>query len=225
MNAEGAPGRMEGAGRADGSVAFTPRERALFGDREVFAVKARLGEKIRAALQVLHERLREECRLVTLAAPEGFDPDKFQLVRGEHLEHHPYQYLDYPKHFQDGCTFTFRTLVWWGHHVVCAWLLEGARLELYKRHVLSRYQELAGRGIELGIAPGLWEWKVGEGYTLPLKPANRSQVAAVLERRPCMKLCCVIPPDDPALAEGRLPQLGLEAFRALLPIVRSSETL
>ncbi len=202
-------------------IRFDPQELALFADQSLFRTKARIGEKIRGTLEQLHEALRNECRTAALQSPEGFDLDKCQFVKGEHLDDHPYQYLDYPKYFQGEIKFTFRSLIWWGHHVTFAWLLEGGHLADYKRRLLGRYPELAGRDLELGLAPSLWEWKRGPGYTLPLLPGRRSQVAAVLERRASLKISRVILPQDPLVAEGRLPEIGCRAFRSMLPIVGS----
>ena len=104
---------------------FDAPEIALLGDPAIFRLKARIDAKLRRTLEQVHVELRAECESITLHAPDGFDPAKVQLVKGEHLEDHPYQYLDYPKHFHGETKFTFRTLIWWGHHVVFAWLLEG----------------------------------------------------------------------------------------------------
>ncbi len=198
---------------------LAPEEVALLTDRTLFAIKARVQAQVRASLDALRVPLAEACRTMPLAAPAGFDSDKFQLVKGEHLEDCPYQYLDAPKYFAEGTAFTFRSLVWWGHHAVFAWLLEGEGLVRHKRAMLARYQELAGRDLCLGIAPGLWEWKVGAGFTLPLEVGNRTQVAAVLDRRTSLKVCRVVPLDEPALVAGRLADVGMAAFRALLPVV------
>lgn len=199
--------------------AFTAEEAALLADRTRFAVKARAQAKVRAQLEALERALRQDCRLVSLAAPVGWNRERSQLVKGEHLEDCPYQYLDYPKHFVDGTAFTFRTLVWWGHQVTFAWLFDGVSVPHVTRRLLARYHELAEKGLLIGRAPGLWEWKVGDGFTLPLRAENRTQVAALLDRRSTVKVCRVLPCDDPAFVAGALPELGLAAFRAMLPLV------
>ncbi|GKS57117.1 hypothetical protein YTPLAS18_06440 [Nitrospira sp.] len=200
-------------------IQFDAREIALLGDPALFRLKAQVDAKLRRTLEAVHAELRDECRTTALQAPDEFDPDKMQLVKGEHLEHHPYQYLDYPKHFHGETTFTFRTLVWWGHHVVFAWLLEGGHLPLYKRRLLARYQDLVGQELEISLAPSLWEWKRGEGYTLPLLSDRRSHAAAVIERRSSLKVSRVVLTDDADIGAGRLPDLARAAFRGMLPIV------
>ncbi len=82
----------------------------------------------------------------------------------------------------------------------------------------SRHQ-LAGHGLELSLAPTLWEWKRGEGYTLPITHDRKAQLAVVLSGRAWFKIARFVPLDSPALREGRLPELGRNTFRSLLPLL------
>lgn len=197
-----------------------PAEVGLLADRTFFTAKARISRKIRATLERLHPLLRDDVTQTRLLPPPGFDLSKCQFVKGEHLEACPYQYLDYPKHFVGDEIFTFRTLVWWGHHIVFALLLGGRMLPTYKTNMIDRYQELAGRELELSLAPTLWEWKRGEGYTMPLLPGRRAQAAAVLERRSSIKIARFVPLDDPSVKEGLVADRGREVFQSLLPLIR-----
>ena len=204
----------------DGGVGMlTPDEIKLLADRELFKAKAAITPKIRAMLEAVHDALKLELAGVPLTTPAGFDPDKCQYVKGEHLENFPYQYLDFPKHFEDDSKFTFRTLVWWGHHVVFALILEGEGLRQYKQNLINRYGQIAGRGLDLCLSPTPWEWKQGQGYTLPLSRDRKSEVAAVLSNRPFFKLARFVPLDDPIVRQGRLAQAGREALGAMLPVI------
>jgi hypothetical protein len=201
------------------SILFTPEELALVADDKLFRAKAAITPKIRAMLEAVHAGLKQELAGVSLMAPPGFDPDKCQYVKGEHLEDHPYQYLDFPKHFEGDNKFTFRTLFWWGHHVVFALILEGDGLRSYKQNLINRYGQVAGRDLQLCLSPTLWEWKQGQGYTMPLARDRKSDVAAVLSNRPFFKLARFIPMDDPIVRRGRLAPAGRQAFAAMLPVI------
>lgn len=201
------------------SLVLTDEEVALVADERLFRRKATVVAKIRGQLEATHQLLQKELAQVSLATPPGFNGRAVQLVKGEHLEDFPYQYLDCPKHFQDGNAFTFRTLFWWGHHVVWAWLLEGEEIKRYKRHMIDRFHQLADRGLELSLAPTLWEWKRGEGYTLPIAHDRKAQLAAVLAERSFFKIVRCLPLTDPRLQNGELPRLSQETFRAMLPVV------
>lgn len=201
------------------SLAFTDDETTLLADTQLFRKKTIITTKIRRMLEGTHQRLRADLGTVALVTPPGFDSKVHQLVKGEHLEDFPYQYLDYPKHFQGGNTFTFRTLVWWGHYVVCAMLLEGDGLRHYKQQLLGRFHQVAGRGLELSLDPTLWEWKRGEGYTFPITHDRKAQVAAIVAERSQIKVLRCVSFEDVSVRNGQLPHVACETFQAMLPIL------
>ena len=188
-------------------------------DQRFFLAKAKIMAKVRHLLAATHAALKEEVGSASIATPPDFDPTKCQFVKGECLEAFPYQYLDFPKHFHDSNAFTFRTLFWWGHHVVCAVLLEGEGIKQHKARLVDRFHQLAGQGLELSLAPTLWEWKRGEGYTLPLTHDRKAQIAAVAADRSFLKIARFLPFTDPRIPSGQIPAFSCETFRAILPIV------
>jgi hypothetical protein len=198
---------------------FTAEETTLMADQQFFRAKAQIMAKVRRMLEDLQRALKTEVKASPLLTPPDFDGTKSQLVKGEHLEGFPYQYLDCPKHFVGPDKFTFRTLFWWGHHVVFALLLEGGSMKRYKKNLVDRFHAIAGQGLELSQAPTLWEWKGGEGYTLPITHDRKARMAAVLAERSALKIMRFVPMDDPRLRAGDLSGLGRETFQAMRPIV------
>ncbi|WP_455379625.1 hypothetical protein [Petrachloros mirabilis] len=201
------------------TLSFTDEETALLTDARIFLKKARITEKVRGQLEAARAALQVELMRMPLVTPTDFDLGCVQFVKGEHLENFPYQYLDFPKHFRGTGKCTFRTLVWWGHHVVMAWILEGPLMKQYKKNLIDRYHSVAGRELELSIAPTLWEWKRGEGYTLPITHDRKARVAAVLAERSFLKIARFVPLDDPRVLAGGLAELSVEAFVAMKPIL------
>ena len=201
------------------SFALTDEEAALVADAQFFRKKERISAKVRAQLDATHARLTEELSRISLIAPPGLDLRMHQFVKGEHLESFPYQYLDCPKYFDGPNKFAFRTLFWWGHHVAYALILEGEGIKQYKRQIVDRFHQLAGQGLELSLAPTLWEWKRGEGYTLPITHDRKAQIASVLAERRFLKILRFVSMTDPRLQAGLLPELSRETFRSILPIV------
>ena len=198
---------------------FTSDELALIADAQFFRTKAVVMTKVRTLLDGMYGGLREEIAGISLLVPPEFDPAKHQFVKGEHLENCPYQYLDYPKYFVGTTTFTFRSLFWWGHHMVCALLLEGLHLKRYKRNLIDRFHSVAGQGLEISLAPSLWEWKRGEGYTLPIMHDRKAQVGAVIAERSSLKIARFIPMDEFGAMHTQLPAFGRDTFRSLLPVI------
>src|ERR1051325_8962772 len=200
-------------------LSFTDEETALLSDAAFFQLKARIGEKIRLHLEAPRHVLKEELDKIILPDLPGADLSGTQLVKGEHLESFPYQYLDCPKHFHGTEKRTFRTLLWWGHHVAWAWILEGTLMRQYKKRLVDRFHTVAGRDLELSLAPTLWEWKRGEGFTLPITHDRKAQIAAVLAERSFVKIVRFLPFTDSRMQSGQVPEFSRETFRAILPIV------
>ncbi|MFO0705647.1 MAG: hypothetical protein U0412_02235 [Nitrospira sp.] len=200
-------------------LSFTDDETALLADAQFFRKKARITDKIRGQLDAVHVALTEELGRAALLVPPAFDPRSHQFVKGEHLESFPYQYLDCPKHFHGSDKFTVRTLFWWGHHVVWALLLDGDLIKSYKKRIVDRFHQIAGHDLELSLAPTLWEWKQGAGFTLPITHDRKAQIAAVLAERPFLKIARFVSLTDPRVQGGQLADLSRETFRAMLPIV------
>jgi hypothetical protein len=201
------------------SIHLTSEELKLIADVEFFHAKARIMVKVHGMLDDLYVGLQQDLRDVDLLAPATFNRKKFQFVKGEHLEECPYQYLDYPKHFEGDEKFTFRSLFWWGHHMVFALILEGPGLLRYKQNLINRYHLVAGRGLDLSLSPSPWEWKRGEGYTMPLTHDRKSQVSAVLSERRFFKLSRFVPYEDGAIFKGGLVEVGRASLRSMLPVI------
>jgi len=200
-------------------ILFTPKELTLLGDEQFFRAKARIMKKMKAIVEGVYDGLQQELAGVTLLAPEGFSPKSHQFVKGEHLEDFPYQYLDYFKHFRGEEKFTFRTLLWWGHHIVFALILEGGHLAQYKKNLMTRYGGVADQGLALCLGGTPWEWKRGEGYTMELTWERKNELMALLDRRSFVKLARFVPFDHQVVREGRVPELGRATLRQFLPIL------
>lgn len=201
------------------SHSFTPDELVLLADRDFFRKKATISVKIKQILEDLQQRLEAEIALQPLLAPEGFDSQARQFVKGEHLEDFPYQYVDFPRLYARETKFAFRSLIWWGHHIVFALMIEGPLINQYRRNLFNRYSEIADRNLCLCLSPSLWEWKSGPGLTLPITRSRRSEIAATLDHRTFFKIARFLPMDDPVVKTDTIVNEGLKAFQAILPVI------
>jgi hypothetical protein len=196
------------------------KELRLVGDRDFFRAKAVITEKVKAMLIELRQRLTAELDPARYVAPEGVDWTTGQLVKGEHLDDFPYLYLDLPKFFSNEDKFAYRTLFWWGHHVVFALILEGRHLDRYKQRLMDHYGALANRGLYLLMTPTPWEWRRAPEAVIELTTANEAAVAEALGQRSFLKLHRFVNFDDPAVANGTLVDAALATFRLLAPIIQ-----
>jgi hypothetical protein len=198
---------------------LTADELAVLANQNFFRTKAAISVKIKHVLEQLHHRLQAEIILQPLLTPEGFDPQVKQFVKGEHLEDFPYQYVDFPRFYTREEKFAFRSLVWWGHHIVFALIVEGPLVKLYRRNLFNRFSEVADRHLSLCLSPSLWEWKAGPGFTLDISQGYRSEIAAALDHRTFFKIARFLPIDDPAVETGKIVEEGIQAFQAILPVI------
>lgn len=198
---------------------FSSDELAFLSDKDLFLKKAAISKKIKHILENLQRALESEIPRHSLVAPEGFNPKACQFVKGEHLESFPYQYLDFPRHYTRQDKLGFRSLFWWGHHVVFALIVEGPLVAQYRKNLFTRYSEIADRQLSLSLSPSLWEWKSGAGLTLDITQQRRSELAAVLDRRTFFKIARFVSFDNHLLETGEIIQEGLRSFRSILPII------
>lgn len=196
-------------------VRLTDQERRLLQDTTFFPSKAAIAEKVKHWLMELRDALSREMETGRFLMPDGTDVRQGQLVKGEHLLDFPYHYLDCPKYFSQGEMFAYRTLVWWGHDVVFALILQGHHLERYKANLLAAYDQLADRELSLLMTDTPWEWRRDDTYLLPMLRRNRELVEAALARRSFLKLHRCLSLDHPAIVEGRLAEEGLATFRLM----------
>lgn len=198
---------------------FSPHDLQLLSDRDFFQKKISISRKIKHILEILQAQLASDANTRMLLTPEEFNLQAFQYVKGEHLEHFPYQYLDFPRHYTRQTKFAFRSLFWWGHHVVFSLIVEGPLVKDYRKNFFNRFSEITDRHLCLSLSPSLWEWKAGPGLTMDITHQRRSELAAVLDRRTFFKIGRYIPFHDPLVESGEIIQEGLRTFRAIIPIV------
>ncbi|HUJ79210.1 MAG TPA: hypothetical protein VLY45_02715 [Nitrospiria bacterium] len=201
------------------ALRLTDQERRLLQDTTLFPMKAAMAVKIACWLTELRDLMKVELEEARLLMPAGTDLQQGQLVRGEHLLDFPYHYLDFPKFFKPGEMCTYRALVWWGHGVVFALMLQGRHQAHYTANLLAAYDHLADRELAVLMTETPWEWRRDEHYLLPLRRDNRAVVEGALVRRPFLKLHRCLPFDHPAIIEGRLADEGLATFKLMAIIL------
>ena len=135
------------------------------------------------------------------------------------MENCPYQYLDYPKHFLGDDKFTFRSLCWWGHHLVFAMIVDGGAGQTVQEEFCRSIPPAGRSGPRALTRADALGMEAGEGYTLPITHDRKAQLAAVLSGRSWFKIARFVPLDSPAMQEGLLSELARDTFRSLLPLL------
>ena len=202
-----------------GNDSLTADEWRVFADHDFFLKKAAISVKLKQTLEELHRSLQSELANHPLLAPEGFDPEAVQFVKGEHLEDCPYQYLDFPRYYTRQDKLAFRSLCWWGHHLVFALIVEGPLVKDYRTKLFNRFSEVADRHLSLCLSSSLWEWKAGAGLTIDITKTRRSEIAAVLDHRTFFKIARFLPIKDLENGNDHIIESGVSTFQSILPII------
>ena len=198
---------------------LTADEWQIFSDQDFFRKKAAISAKLKLTLEHLHVALQHELSAQHLLAPDGFDAEAFQFVKGEHLENCPYQYLDFPRYYTRQDKLAFRSLCWWGHHFVFALIVEGPLVRQYRLNLFKHFSEVADGQLSFCLSPSLWEWKAGAGFTLDITHNRRSEIAAALDCRTFFKVGHFMPLADLTADADHIINEGIKTFRSILPII------
>lgn len=198
---------------------LTEDEWQVFADYDFFLKKSAISAKLKGTLEQLHSALQPEVASCQLLAPNGFDQKAVQFVKGEHLEDCPYQYLDFPRYYTRQEKLAFRTLCWWGHHLVFALIVEGPLVKQYRTNLFNHFSEIADHQLSLCLSPSLWEWKAGSGFTLDITHNRRSEIAAALERRSSFKIARFISIHTLKSDTDQIVNAGVTTFQSILPII------
>ena len=70
---------------------LTTEEWQVFANHDFFLKKAGISAKLKGTLEQLYLALQSELAGCQILAPDGFDAEASQFVKGEHLEDCPYQ--------------------------------------------------------------------------------------------------------------------------------------
>lgn len=198
---------------------LTHDEWRVFANHDFFLKKAAISAKLKRALEQLHLALQPKVHTHHFLAPDNFDREAVQFVKGEHLEDCPYQYLDFPRYYTRQDKLAFRSLCWWGHHLVFALIVEGPLVKQYRINLFNRFSEMADRQLSLCLSPSLWEWKTGPGFTLDITQTHRSELAAVLERRMFFKIGRFLSIHELEGNTDQIINVGRTTFQSILPII------
>ncbi len=198
--------------------AFSRDEVEFLKQAGLFVWKERLTQRIKNALEALHEALASRLGPGTLLAPEGMDWSRWQVVRGERFNDRPYAYLDFPQYFSRATKFTYRSMFWWGEGLFFAMILEGELLERYRTNLDRSYAAVADRGLVLSLADTPWEWRAAGSNLLPIQADTRDAVMAASRSRTVLKVQRAVPLDRLGESDAIVRE-GLRTFDDLRPVL------
>ncbi len=137
-----------------------------------------------------------------------------KISKGENYNGYPYYILDFPKHFQKENIFSFRAMLWWGHHWSVHLHLKGKFLNEYKNPMLKNMAAITNKNFQLAIADDEWNYVLNETNFISINPQNMEQVKAYITQMSYLKISAFT-----SLNEQAIHRWILNAYAELLELL------
>lgn len=139
------------------NTAFTTKEVNLLANKNLFAAKARIIQKLSKELLLLEELYVEEVSTKKETLSEEILKNRGKITKGENLNNLPWMVLDYPRLFNRKNIFAIRTLVWWGKHISVSLVVSGNFKKLYEERVFKELNSAKFNALYICISNTAWE--------------------------------------------------------------------
>ncbi len=166
---------------------LSPEELHILSEQSFYDHKNSATEKLYEMLSDTRLRFMQVIQPDQLLFPEGVDFKQGQLARGESLNGYPYVFLDFPKLYSKHNIFSFRTMVWYGHHFIFSVILAGDYLKSYQRNLKQYISEDGDKNLWL-CQKGLWDWKQSHYISI-----HHNDAARIIKELDYLKLVRFLP--------------------------------
>ncbi|MDW3193915.1 MAG: hypothetical protein R8G66_16195 [Cytophagales bacterium] len=138
---------------------FSEKEIRFLADTDFLLTKQDINQKVTALLGEAEQKLKGIIQSSDFPFPDQAFLKAGKISRGEQYQGLPYWILDYPRKFSKEATFSFRTMVWWGHEISCFFHIGGTDLENFRAFILKNFQKDPSAYISVHSSP--WEYHFG----------------------------------------------------------------
>ena len=146
------------------------RELDVVKNTEFLLIKNKILDKIRSKLSETSSMLVAEIKADFPHIYERFGIESPKISRGEKYHGLPYLVLDYPRFFDKGNTFSFRTTFLWGHYVNCSLHVEGDMVDLSSLE--NRWKSLSKQDLYVCLHSTPWEHYLTKPYFAHISSMN-----------------------------------------------------
>jgi len=164
----------------------TDEELQILKDNHFLKVKNELSAKIITHLSEIERALHSDLENSTFSFPQGTFVKAGKISKGEQYQGLPYFILDYPRLFKQNEVFSFRTMLWWGHHFSCTLHLSGALLQNNKEKICVHLLEMSDIYFCINDTP--WEYHYQENNYLKINQLNKEQLLEQIDKNGFIKL-------------------------------------
>ena len=197
------------------SADWTPLEVKLLNTVDIFLHKPAIMKKAEANLTALKQEVIKTLSQAPHPCPPESDIVKGQIVRGENHKGFPFISLDMPQMFSKSQMFTYRTLFWWGHHLIFSLILKQENQAPLIEKLIQLKEHPEWKDIQLAIAPTPWEWEKDMKNFVPLFGASEIKIRDTINSVKYIKLCRFYSLASPEFPELNWAGAGLATWKTL----------
>ena len=140
----------------------------FLANKSNFDTKNELDEEITELLQNFRDELLDLIDSEALKLPIEAKKGRSKVTKGNLHYGYPFQVLDFPSQFDKQNIFTFRTVVWYGHHFSFNLILSGHFL---KNHS-PKWNKLLNKGFIFTCSENIWKEPLKETDCLEITKNN-----------------------------------------------------
>lgn len=171
----------------------TDEELEILKDNRFLMVKNELSQKVIAYLSDIERALHQEINKSIFVFQQGTFIKAGKISKGEQYQGLPYFILDYPRLFTQKEVFSFRTMLWWGHHFSCTLHLSGPLLENNKEKICVAILERNDLFFCVNSSP--WEYHYQKNNYLNINELTKEDLLHQINKNGFIKLSNYIPVD------------------------------
>jgi hypothetical protein len=162
---------------------LTADEQSLITDRSFLLAKRTVLAKVFSELAASGQQLQTHIKSKHSLIYNSYGLLSPKVSKGENYHGLPYQVMDYPRHFDEENTFSFRVIFLWGHYLSCS--LHLGR-NLVKPDTIASVQLM--NPIFLGIASTPWEHYLTADNYKDLASADHEEIRELATKNKFIKL-------------------------------------
>jgi len=199
------PAATPPTGLTEQELAYVQDTQFLLAKRRIAtAIEGLLGQAEAGISQVLHNNPK--------AVPASALSVSGKLSRGENYQQLPYLMLDFPRKFQGGNIFAYRTMFWWGGFFSSTLHVQGHDLTHLRPTLVANLAKLRGQQVYIGCHDTPWQYTYTPDNYVLVDALPQAAVERLLQQHPFVKLSRQLP----LAAYQQLPTFAVNTLELFL---------
>lgn len=199
-------------------ITLSHKELQLVTDTDWIFTKHIIIQKVLQVFGAIAPQLEEMTEKAKPHLPEAVFCSRPKISKGENYQLLPYVMLDYPRCFGREDTLAIRTFFWWGNFFSTTLHLSGKYQVALQQRLEECFEYLQQQGYAVCINDNPWQHHFEAANYLPVAEIGRSDFAAMLSRKPFIKLAKKIPLQLWETA----PEFVINSFEEMIQLLKTA---